>query len=158
MPRRLRTNGWSAPHQHGFTFTAAGGGRGLHVHRVVLGCIAQPSAGHAVQGEMEGLILDNPATSKGVPRADAVASATRNRGSRLRAFRGYGQLAAGRARSLASRRTAGRSRARGQSLVEFALILPILLLLALIAVDFGRIYLGWINLQNEARIAADFGA
>jgi hypothetical protein len=107
---------------------------------------------------MEGLILDNPATSKGVPRADAVASATRNRGSRLRAFRGYGQLAAGRARSLAPRRTAGRSRARGQSLVEFALILPILLLLALIAVDFGRVYLGWINLQNEARIAADFAA
>jgi len=47
---------------------------------------------------------------------------------------------------------------RGQSLVEFALILPILLLLTLIAVDFGRVYLGWINLQNMARIAADFGA
>lgn len=48
--------------------------------------------------------------------------------------------------------------ARGQSLVEFALILPLLLLLALIAVDFGRIYLGYINLQNMARIAANFAA
>jgi Flp pilus assembly protein TadG len=47
---------------------------------------------------------------------------------------------------------------RGQSLVEFALILPILLLLTLIAVDFGRVYLGWINLQNMTRIAADFAA
>ena len=47
---------------------------------------------------------------------------------------------------------------RGQSLVEFALILPVLLLLALIAIDFGRIYLGWINLQNMARIGANYAA
>lgn len=47
---------------------------------------------------------------------------------------------------------------RGQSLVEFALILPVLLLLALTALDFGRIYLGWINLQNMSRIAANFAA
>jgi Flp pilus assembly protein TadG len=47
---------------------------------------------------------------------------------------------------------------RGQSLVEFALILPILLLLTLIAIDFGRVYLGWINLQNMARIGANFAA
>jgi Flp pilus assembly protein TadG len=46
----------------------------------------------------------------------------------------------------------------GQSLVEFALILPLLLLLTLIALDFGRVYLGWINLQNMARIAANFAA
>jgi PKD repeat protein len=52
----------------------------------------------------------------------------------------------------------GRDRQRGQSLVEFALILPILLLLALMAVDFGRVYLGWINLQNMARIAANYAA
>jgi Flp pilus assembly protein TadG len=50
------------------------------------------------------------------------------------------------------------SRPRGQSTVEFALILPVLLLLGLIAVDFGRIYLGYINLQNMARIAANFAA
>lgn len=53
----------------------------------------------------------------------------------------------------------GRVRARpGQSLVEFALVLPALLLLTLIAVDFGRVYLGWINLQNMARIGANFAA
>src|SRR5215471_9013483 len=40
---------------------------------------------------------------------------------------------------------------RGQSLVEFALVLPVILVLTLIALDFGRIYLGYINLQNMAR-------
>ncbi len=48
--------------------------------------------------------------------------------------------------------------ARGQSLVEFALVLPIMLLLALTALDFGRIYLGWINLQTMARAASNFAA
>jgi PKD repeat protein len=42
--------------------------------------------------------------------------------------------------------------------VEFALVLPVLLLLTLIALDFGRIYLGWVNLQNMARVAANFAA
>jgi PKD repeat protein len=58
-----------------------------------------------------------------------------------------------------SARLPGRERGdRGQSLVELAFILPVLLLLALIALDFGRVYLGWVNLQNMARIAADFAA
>jgi Flp pilus assembly protein TadG len=39
-----------------------------------------------------------------------------------------------------------------------AMILPIMLLLALIAVDFGRVYLGYVNLQNMTRIAANFAA
>ena len=51
-----------------------------------------------------------------------------------------------------------RERSRGQSLVEFALVIPVLLLLTLIALDFGRVYLGYINLQNMARIAANFAA
>lgn len=46
----------------------------------------------------------------------------------------------------------------GQSLVEFALILPVFLLLILAAVDFGRVYLGWINLQQMARIGANYAA
>lgn len=50
------------------------------------------------------------------------------------------------------------TRSRGQSLVEFALILPIILLLTAIALDFGRVYLGYVNLQNMARIAANFAA
>lgn len=49
-------------------------------------------------------------------------------------------------------------RTRGQSLVEFAIVLPIMLLLTLIALDFGRVYLGWINLQNMSRIAANLAA
>src|SRR3954465_12169011 len=46
----------------------------------------------------------------------------------------------------------------GQSMVEFALVLPVILFLTLIALDFGRVYLGYINLQNMSRIAANFAA
>src|SRR5438552_1763048 len=49
-------------------------------------------------------------------------------------------------------------RKRGQGLVEFALVLPIILLLTMTALDFGRIYLGYINVQNMARVAANFAA
>jgi PKD repeat protein len=55
-------------------------------------------------------------------------------------------------------RTHLHDRTRGQSLVEFALVLPIMLLLTLTALDFGRVYLGYINLQNMARIAANSAA
>jgi PKD repeat protein len=51
-----------------------------------------------------------------------------------------------------------RERTRGQSLVEFALVVPILLFLTIIALDFGRVYLGWINLQSMTRIAANLAA
>jgi PKD repeat protein len=51
-----------------------------------------------------------------------------------------------------------RSRSGGQSLVEFALIFPVLLLLLLVAIDFGRVYLGWVNLQQMVRIAANDAA
>jgi PKD repeat protein len=47
---------------------------------------------------------------------------------------------------------------RGQSLVEFALVAPVMLLLTLTALDFGRVYLGWINLQTATRAAANFAA
>jgi PKD repeat protein len=56
-----------------------------------------------------------------------------------------------------SRRAGGR-RSRGQSLVEFALIVPFLLLLTMTAIDFGRVFLGWVNLQQMTRIAANFAA
>ena len=56
------------------------------------------------------------------------------------------------------RRSARRGSSRGQSLVEFAMALPVLLFLTLIALDFGRVYLGYINLQNMARIAANYAA
>ena len=47
-------------------------------------------------------------------------------------------------------------RARGQGLVEFALVLPVFLLILLMAIDFGRALYGWVVLQNSARIAANF--
>src|SRR6476660_9797579 len=62
-------------------------------------------------------------------------------------------------RSSAPKLTTRRAkRSPGQSLVEFALVLPVILLLTLIALDFGRIYLGYINLQSMARIAANFAS
>jgi PKD repeat protein len=51
-----------------------------------------------------------------------------------------------------------RHRPRGQSVVEFALVIPVLLLLTLTAIDFGRVFLGWVNLQQMTRIAANHAA
>jgi PKD repeat protein len=45
---------------------------------------------------------------------------------------------------------------RGQSLTEFALALPILAIVVLIGLDFGRAFLGWVSLQQSARIAANY--
>ena len=50
------------------------------------------------------------------------------------------------------------SHSTGQSLVEFALVAPVLLLLTLTALDFGRVYLGWINLQSATRAASNYAA
>lgn len=46
----------------------------------------------------------------------------------------------------------------GQSMVEFALILPVFLLLLLIAVDFGRLFFTYIQLNNIAREGAAYAA
>jgi PKD repeat protein len=59
---------------------------------------------------------------------------------------------------LLGRREEGRRRSLGQSLVELALILPVLLLFLLNAIDYGRVYLGYVNLQQTARLAAGFAA
>jgi len=47
-------------------------------------------------------------------------------------------------------------RSRGQAMVEFALVLPILALLIVVAIDFGRAFFGWVSLTNAARIAANY--
>jgi PKD repeat protein/Flp pilus assembly protein TadG len=49
-------------------------------------------------------------------------------------------------------------RSQGQSLVEFALILPILAVLLLGVLDAGRLFMSWITLNNEVRIAANYAA
>jgi hypothetical protein len=54
------------------------------------------------------------------------------------------------------RRLHARRRTRGQSLVEFALVAPVLLLIVLLGIDAGRLFFGWVNLQNTARIGANF--
>ena len=55
------------------------------------------------------------------------------------------------------RRTA-RSHRRGQALVELAIILPVLLLVVLMALDLGRVFFGWVGLNNAARIGASYAA
>jgi len=50
------------------------------------------------------------------------------------------------------------ARTRGQTIVEFALTLPVLILLLLFAIDFGRVFLGWISLNNAARVGANYAA
>jgi len=50
--------------------------------------------------------------------------------------------------------TAG-SRSGGQSLVEFALILPLLLVLLLTIADFGRLFSAGITIESTARTAAE---
>jgi Flp pilus assembly protein TadG len=49
-------------------------------------------------------------------------------------------------------------RPRGQSLVEFALILPLLLTFLGATVDFARLFHGWITLQSATRAAAESAA
>jgi PKD repeat protein len=47
---------------------------------------------------------------------------------------------------------------RGQSLAEFALILPVLILTLLIVIDFGRLFYSYVTLTNATRVAANFGS
>jgi hypothetical protein len=49
-----------------------------------------------------------------------------------------------------------RRRRSGQTLVEFALTLPILLVLLFGIIEFGRIFQAWVTLQNAARAAARY--
>jgi Flp pilus assembly protein TadG len=55
-------------------------------------------------------------------------------------------------------RARGRRRARGQSLAEFALTVPMALLMILFGLDFGRVFLGWVALNNATREAANYAA
>lgn len=50
------------------------------------------------------------------------------------------------------------TRDRGQSLVEFALVVPILLLLFAMAVDLGRLFYAYVAVENAAKEGAAYGA
>jgi hypothetical protein len=47
---------------------------------------------------------------------------------------------------------------RAQSLVEFALVLPLILVLVLGAIDFGRAFFSWVELTNASRVGANYAA
>ena len=49
-------------------------------------------------------------------------------------------------------------RSRGQSIVELVIILPVLLLIVMAALDMGRVFLGWVVLNNAARVGANYAA
>lgn len=57
-------------------------------------------------------------------------------------------------RSSGSRRSA----TSGQALTEFALLVPLMLLLAVAVIDLGRLYTSTIAVEMAAREAADYGA
>jgi hypothetical protein len=56
------------------------------------------------------------------------------------------------------RHRSDKTSSRGQALVEFAIILPLLMVVLLFAIDFGRVFFGWVGLQNVARIGASFAS
>ena len=49
-------------------------------------------------------------------------------------------------------------RLRGQSLAEFAISAPVVLFMVLFGIDFGRVFLGWVTLNQAVREAANFAA
>ncbi len=61
-------------------------------------------------------------------------------------------------RPSASPKTIRRRRDRGQAVVEFALIAPIMFLIALAIIDLGRVYTTMLSVESAAREAADFGS
>ena len=58
----------------------------------------------------------------------------------------------------ARRLSVGRGTSAGQSVVEFALVFPLMLLLVVAVADAGRVYTSAIAVEDAAREAADFGA
>ena len=47
-------------------------------------------------------------------------------------------------------------RERGQSLVEFSIVLPVLLAIVGVVIDASRVYLAWSSLESATRDAAQY--
>ena len=56
------------------------------------------------------------------------------------------------------RRLSRRKQSLGQSMAEFALTVPLALFMVLFGLDFGRVFLGWVALNQAAREAANYAA
>jgi Flp pilus assembly protein TadG len=65
----------------------------------------------------------------------------------------FGKLCVRRVR----RRTSGHPAGRGQSMLEFTVITPILLLILLGTIDLGRMYNDYVDLKHGARDGAGYG-
>jgi len=50
----------------------------------------------------------------------------------------------------------GRAVARGQSMAEFALVVPVLLMIVLVTLDAGRLFYSYLTITNAARVAANY--
>lgn len=61
------------------------------------------------------------------------------------------------ARQILRRFTRARQGVRGQSVVEFALVLPLMLILLMATIDFARVYTTMMSIESAAREAADYG-
>jgi Flp pilus assembly protein TadG len=51
-----------------------------------------------------------------------------------------------------------RTRSRGQSVAEFALLLPVMLAFLGLTIDFARVFQAWITLESATRDAAEYAA
>lgn len=71
-------------------------------------------------------------------------------------FRARAKSTAGSSPAVARRRRAVRE--RGQGLAEFALIVPLMFILAVAVGDFGRLFNAAVATESAAREAADYGA
>lgn len=60
--------------------------------------------------------------------------------------------------TLVARGPRKRARSRGQSMVEFALVLPLLLGFLVIAADFGRAYTAYLTISSAAREGATYAS
>jgi Flp pilus assembly protein TadG len=58
----------------------------------------------------------------------------------------------------AAGRSVARSRGRGQSLAEFAIVLPVMLAFLGLALDFSRVFQAWITIESATRDAAELVA